>query len=345
MSDPVSLVEIQAAHERIRSTVLRSPLVPSPGREGLGNLLLKLDNLQPTGSFKVRGAGNSLAVAFERGHPPGVYTTSAGNMAQALAWHARRLNVPCTVIVPETAPEVKLAGIRRYGAQVIQLSWERVWDVMTAGIYPPLKDMLYVPPFNSREMIAGNGTAGLEIFEDLPSVRTVFVPLGGGGLIAGVASALRALNPQTELVACEVETAAPFAASLRAGALAEVERVPSFVDGIGARNMLPQMWDRLNGLVTRSRVLSLASVAAAIRYCFEQHHIVIEGAAGTAVAAALEAEEGSGPVVALVSGGNIDVSTFTTILEGKVPPLPGNPRLSPSTARPSDRSNAVEGRK
>ena len=130
-------------------------------------------------------------------------------MAQALAWHARRLNVPCTVIVPETAPEVKLAGIRRYGAQVIQLSWERVWDVMTAGMYPPLKDMLYVPPFNSREMIAGNGTAGLQMFEDLPSVRTVFVPLGGGGLIAGVASALRALNPRTELVACEVEPQRP----------------------------------------------------------------------------------------------------------------------------------------
>ncbi|MFZ1023425.1 MAG: pyridoxal-phosphate dependent enzyme, partial [Thermoplasmata archaeon] len=183
MVDRVSLSDIQAARERVRATILRTPMVPWQGPPGQASIYLNLDNLQPTGSFKVRGAGNSLAVAIERGQIPGVYTTSAGNMAQALAWHARRLNLPCTVLVPDTAPEAKLAGIRRHGARIIQLTWDEIWTIMTEGRYAPLEEQLFVPPFNSREMIAGNGTAGMEIVEDLPDVRTVFVPIGGGGLI------------------------------------------------------------------------------------------------------------------------------------------------------------------
>ncbi len=322
MTHPVTLAEIRSARERIRATVLRTPLVPWAGPSVQEVIYLKLDNLQPTGSFKVRGAGNSLAVALEQGGVPGVYTTSAGNMAQALAWQAHRLGIPCTVIVPDTAPAIKLSGIRRHGARIIQLTWDGVWNVMSDGVYPPLKDLLYIPPFNRREMIAGNGTAGIEIFEDLPNVKSVFVPFGGGGLIAGIASALRDLNPQIEVIACEVETAAPFTASLRAGTTSEVERIPSFVDGIGARNVLPQMWERLAVLVETSRVVSLGKVAAAIRHCLEWHHIVIEGAAGTAVAAALDAPAGSGPVVAFVSGGNIDVPTLSTILDGRLPSRP-----------------------
>jgi len=319
MTEPVTLEEIRAARERIHSTVLRTPLVPWQGPPGRSKILLKLDNLQPTGSFKVRGAGNSLAVAVEKGAVAGVYTTSAGNMAQALAWHARRLAIPCTAIVPETAPEVKLAGIRRYGAQIIQLSWEGVWDVMTQGRYEPLGDLLYVPPFNSNPMIAGNGTAGLEIFEDVPNVKRVYVPIGGGGLIAGIATALRALDPRIEVVACETEAAAPFAASLKAGKASEVNRVPSFVDGIGARNVLPEMWSRLSGLVKSSRTLKLEDVATAVRYCFENHHVVAEGAGATTVAAALQDPDPEGPVVAFVSGGNLDAAKLGAILAGKLP--------------------------
>ncbi len=319
MSDRVTLEDVRAARERIRSTVLRTPLVPWQGPSGGSKIFLKLDNLQPTGSFKVRGAGNSLAVAVERGAVPGVYTTSAGNMAQALAWHARRLGIPCTAIVPDTAPEVKLAGIRRYGANIIQLTWEGVWDVMTQGRYEPLGDLLYVPPFNSNPMIAGNGTAGVEIFEDLPEVKRVYVPIGGGGLIAGIATALRALDPRIEVVACETEAATPFAASLKAGRAAEVNRLPSFVDGIGARNVLPEMWGRLLGLVNASRTLKLEQVAIAVRNCFDHHHVVVEGAGATSVAAALEDPDPGGPVVAFVSGGNLDIAKLEVILAGKLP--------------------------
>jgi threonine dehydratase len=319
MSGQVTLDDIRSARKRIAATVLRTPQIPWQGPSTRAPVYLKLDNLQPTGSFKVRGAGNSLAVAAEKGHLPGVYTTSAGNMAQALAWHAKREGIPCTAIVPDTAPEIKLAGIRRHGAKIVQLPWERVWDVMTEGKYEPLRDSVYIPPFNSNPMIAGNGTAGLEIFEDLPEVRKVFVPIGGGGLISGVATALRSLGSQVEVVACESEAATPFTASLRAGKAVEVTRNPSFVDGIGARNVLPEMWSRLSGLVTTSRVLKLEQVASAIRHCFESHHIVVEGAAGAAVAAALEEPDPGGPVVALVSGGNLDTAKLVTILEGKVP--------------------------
>jgi len=319
MTRPITLAEIRDARRRIASTVIRTPLVPWQGPSGPSKLYLKLDNLQPTGSFKVRGAGNSLAVAAERGTLSGVYTTSAGNMAQALAWHAHRLGIPCTAIVPDTAPEVKLAGIRRHGAKVIQLPWEGVWDVMTQGVYEPLREFLYVPPFNSDPMIAGNGTAGLEIFEDLPSVTKVFVPIGGGGLIGGIASALRDLGPRVEVVACESEAAAPFTASLRAGHASEVDRSPSFVDGIGARNVLPEMWDRLSGLVRKSHVASLEAIALAVRQCFEYHHIVVEGASGAAVAAALASSDSDGPAVAFVSGGNIDPTKLAAILEGRIP--------------------------
>jgi threonine dehydratase len=320
MAGPISLEEIQRARSRVGSTVLRTPLVPWQGTVGRSTVYLKLDNLQPTGSFKVRGAGNSLAVAAERGAVSGVYTTSAGNMAQALAWHARRLHIACTAIVPDTAPEVKLAGIRRHGAAIVQLPWEKVWDVMTEGRYEPLKDLLYVPPFNSVPMIAGNGTAGLEIFDDLPSVKRVYVPIGGGGLIAGIASALYGLDPRIEVVACESEAATPFAASLKAGHATEVNRTASFVDGIGARNVLPEMWQRLSGLVKTSRIVTLERTAEAVRACFEYHHVVVEGAGATSVAAALDDPDPRGPVVAFVSGGNLDPAKLGIILEGRIPP-------------------------
>jgi len=318
-TEPVSIEAILRARKRLGSLVLRTPLIPLEGSDERGKVYLKLENLQPTGSFKVRGAGNSILAALERGRVKGVYTTSAGNMAQALAWHARRMGLPCTTIVPDTAPQAKLAGIRRFGAEIIQLPWDEVWNITLHGTYAPLRESLYVPPFNHPDMIAGNGTIGAEIFEDLPEVESVFVPIGGGGLITGIASALKARKPSVRVIAVEPETAAPFMASLKAGKPSQVNRIPSFVDGSGASSVFPEMWERLHGLVTESRVVSLKETAAAIQFLFERHRLVGEGAAGTAVAAARAENSGSSTTVAVVSGGNIDLTKLTTILSGSVP--------------------------
>lgn len=319
MDGVVTLESIRAARTRLGSLVVRTPLVPLDTMPGGPRVYLKLENLQPTGSFKVRGAGNSLLAALERGPVKGVYTTSAGNMAQALAWHAQRRGIPCTTIVPETAPETKLAGLRRLEASIVQLPWEEVWAIMTKGAYPPLSGQLFVPPFDHPDMISGGGTIGLEIQEDLPDVETVYVATGGGGLLAGIASALSELRPSARVVACEPETAAPFAASLKAGSPAEVTRIPSFVDGAGAGNVFPSMWKRLHGLVQVSRVVPLSDTAEAIRFLFERHRVVAEGAAGLAVAAARADHDRAGPRVAVVSGGNIDPAKLMQILSGSVP--------------------------
>ena len=318
-TNPVSLDAILHARKRLGSLVLRTPLIPLQDPIGEGKVFLKLENLQPTGSFKVRGAGNSILAALERGPLKGVYTTSAGNMAQALAWHAQRRGIPCTTLVPDTAPQTKLAGIRRFGAEIVQLPWDEIWNITLEGVYAPLSDRLYVPPFNHPDMIAGNGTIGAEIFDDLPGVETVYVPIGGGGLICGIASALRALKPSVRVIACEPDTAAPYTASLRTGTASRFDRIPSFVDGSGALSVFPEMWTRLNGLVEESRVVTLAETAAAIRLLFEKHRVVAEGAAGTALAAALREDDRSRTRVAVISGGNIDPAKLMTILSGSVP--------------------------
>ena len=319
MVEPITLEAIRTAQRRINKIVLRTPLIPLADQGPEPRIYLKLENLQPTGSFKVRGAGNALMSVLEEQRVPGVYTTIAGNMAQALAWHAKRLGVPCTVIVPNEAPETKLVALRRFGATIIQLSWDEVWGVATTGRYAPLDDMVFIHPFNDARMIAGNGTIGIEIAEDLPEVGTVFVPFGGGGLITGIASALRAMRPGVRTVACEPETAAPFAASLRDQMPREVERTPSFVDGIGAKSVLPKMWERLQSLVHDSRVLPLSEIAETIRFLFERHRVLAEGAGATSVAAARTGSSDPGPLVAVVSGGNMDPAKLMPILEGRVP--------------------------
>jgi threonine dehydratase len=318
--EPISLEAIRSAQRRVRGSVLRTPLIPLSDADASVPVYLKPENLQPTGSFKVRGAGNALLRAREQDRPiPGVWTTSAGNMAQALAWHARRLGIPCTVVVPRGAPETKLAGIESLGARVVQRPWDDIWEIAQTGRFAPLDDQVFVHPFNDPHMIAGNGTIGLEIAEELPEVRTVYVPFGGGGLITGIASALRALRPDARAIACEPATAAPFAASLREGAATEVERTPSFVDGIGARSVLPEMWERLRDLVRDSRVLSLGEIARAVRFLFERHRLVVEGAGAASLAATRSQPALPGPAVAIVSGGNLDPSKLLTILEGRVP--------------------------
>ncbi|HUW47737.1 MAG TPA: pyridoxal-phosphate dependent enzyme, partial [Patescibacteria group bacterium] len=226
--NPISLDEIEQARKRIAGSILRSPLVHLGVDDAPADIFLKLENLQPTGSFKIRGAGNAIALLSNQERDQGVYTCSAGNMAQALAWHARRIRISCTVIVPDTAPETKLAAIKRFDAKVIQLAWDDFWHVAITHHYAPLEGSVFIHPFADRRMIAANGTIGLEILEDLPNVDSVVIPFGGGGLAAGIATAMKGRKQDTRVYACETETAAPLAASFAAGSAQAIKRIPSF---------------------------------------------------------------------------------------------------------------------
>ena len=315
---PIPLKLIEEARERIKGTVLRTPLVRLNVDDAPADIFLKLENLQPTGSFKVRGASNAIALAGPDAKERGVYTCSAGNMAQALAWQARQNQIPCTVIVPDNAPETKLEAIRRFGAKIIQASFDEVWKVVVTHRYPPLDSSVFIHPFADIRMMAGNGTAGIEVLEDLPSVESVVIPFGGGGLSVGIASAIRAKSPQTRVYAVEPETAAPLSASFAAGSAQEVERIPSFVDGIGGKSVLPEMWERARNLLL-PLVVSLPEIAAAIKLLIERNRIVAEGAGAAGVAAAVTGKAGSGKIVCIVSGGNIDSSKLAKVLAGGVP--------------------------
>src|SRR5712664_1495762 len=315
---PIPLKLIEEARERIKGTVLRTPLVRLNVDDAPADIFLKLENLQPTGSFKVRGASNAIALAGPDIKNRGVYTCSAGNMAQALAWQARKNRIPCTVIVPDNAPETKLEAIRRFGAKIIQASFDDVWKVVATHRYPPLDGSVFIHPFADIRMMAGNGTAGLEVLEDLPDVESVIVPFGGGGLSVGISSAIRAKNPQTRVFAVEPETAAPLSASFAAGSAQEVKRIPSFVDGIGGKSVLPEMWERARNLLL-PLVVSLSEIASAVKLLIERNRLVAEGAGAAGVAAAVTGKAGSGKIVCIVSGGNIDSSKLVKVLAGGIP--------------------------
>jgi threonine dehydratase len=248
----------------------------------------------------------------------GVYTASAGNMAQGVAWNARRLGIPCTVIVPDHAPQTKLSAIERLGGRIVKVSFERWWQVILDHHYPGV-DGLFIHPVSDRAVIAGNGTIGLEILEDLPEIDTVLVPYGGGGLSCGIASAIHAVRPSARVFACEVETATPFAAALKAGRPVAVDYTPSFVDGIGGRSMLPEIWPLASALLSGSLVVRLSDVASAIRLLAERSHVIAEGAGATPVAAAISGAAGKGKIACVVSGGNIDLDKLALILRGEMP--------------------------
>lgn len=316
--DPIDLTAIREAQGRIRDIALRTPLIRLDIPEAPAEIYLKLENLQPIGSFKLRGAGNAMALAGSEALARGVYTASAGNMAQGVAWNARRLGVPCHVVVPDHAPQNKLDAIARLGGEVIPVPFEDWWRVILEHEYPGMEGF-FVHPVSDPAVIAGNGTIGLEILEDLPDVDAVVVPYGGGGLSCGIASAVKALKPDTLVFAGEVETAAPFAASLREGSPQEVDRVQTFVDGIGGKSVLPEMWPLASGLLDGSLVMPIAAVVDAIRTLALRARVIAEGAGATSVAAALEGKAGTGKVVCVVSGGNIDTVHLAKILEGGSP--------------------------
>ncbi len=314
-TEPIPLVEIEAARERVAGAAIRTPLIRFDQHEIPGEIYLKLENLQPIGSFKLRGASNAMAKAGPEKLAHGVYTASAGNMAQGVAWNARRLGIRCRVVVPDHAPRTKLDAIERLGAEVVKVPFDHWWRVMVEHRYPGI-DGLFIHPVSNPAVIAGNGTIGLEILEDLPDVDTVIVPYGGGGLSCGIASALHAAKPEARVWACEVETAAPLAASLAAGAPREVDYIASFVDGIGGKTVLAEMWPLARRLLAGSIVVPLAEVASAVQRLAVDSRVIAEGAGAASVAAALSGKAGGGKVVCVISGGNIDAGRLVEILRG-----------------------------
>jgi threonine dehydratase len=314
-----SLDEIHAARDRIAGDVLRTPLVAYVGEAPAGaSIYLKLENLQPIGSFKLRGASNAMRLADPKALAKGVWTASAGNMAQGVAWQARRLGVPCTVVAPDHAPEAKRRAVERLGARIVLTPFAEWFATLTRRTFPGVEGF-FVHPVSDAPVMAGNGTIGLEIVEDLPDVDAVIVPYGGGGLITGIAVAVKALRPGVKLFACEVETAAPLAASLAAGERRTIEYRASFVDGMGSPFVLESMWPVVRALVDGSIVVSLAEVAQAIRSLAERHHVIAEGAGAAALAAAVTGRAGVGRIACIVSGGNLDGAKLARILAGEMP--------------------------
>jgi threonine dehydratase len=297
---------------------VRTPLLRLHVDDAPAEIYLKLETLQPINSFKIRGAYNAMAQAPRDELAKGVVTTSAGNMAQGVGWAARELGIPFTVIVPNHAPATKLAAIERLGGSYVKVPFDRWWQALEERSYPGVEGF-FVHPVEDEPVMAGNGTIGLEILEDLPDPDRIIVPWGGGGLFTGIASAVKALRPETELRVVELETAAPLTASLAAGEPREIEYRTSFVDGAGARAVLPKMWGLARPLIDGSDVVTLDETAAAVRLLAERVRVVAEGAGALAVAAALSGRAGGGKIVAIVSGGNIDSSVLATILAGETP--------------------------
>ncbi len=312
MVEPIALAEIEAARERLVGQAIRSPLVRLNADTG-PEIYLKLENLQPIGAFKIRGAGNAMALAGAEALAEGVWTASAGNMAQGVAWNANRLGIPCSVVVPDHAPSAKLDALERLGATIVKVPFDDWWQIIVTHRHPG-QTGVFVHPVSDRAVMAGNGTIGLELVEDLPDMDAVVVPYGGGGLSSGIASALLALKPNVPVYAAEVATAAPLAAAFASGEPTDVDYVPSFVDGIGSGRVLDDMWPLVSGLLAGSLVASLDDVTAAVRLLAVRNRVVAEGAGATSVAVALQGQAGTGKVVCIVSGGNIDAAKLATIL-------------------------------
>ena len=311
----IGLGAIEAARERIAGAAIRTPLIRLRIEDAPAEIYLKLENLQPIGSFKIRGATSAVMLAPASDRAKGLVTASAGNMAQGVAWAARELGVPATIVVPEHAPEAKLTAIQRLGGQVRKLPYDDWWNVIVTSRLDGTEG-LFVHPVQDPGVMAGNGTIGLEILEDLPSPDAVVIPYGGGGLTVGIASAVKALRPEVKVFTAEPETGAALAAALAAGHPADVDYRATFVDGSGSRRVLDTMWPLVVPLVDAAVAVPVAEVAAAVRLLAERARVVAEGAGALAVAAALTGRAGTGKVVCVVSGGNINLSKLADILNG-----------------------------
>jgi threonine dehydratase len=312
---PVSLEEIRAARQRIAGTIQRTPLFRLDLGGAYPDIRLKLENLQPTNSYKVRGAANAVAMLTEADRKKGVWTISAGNAGQGVAYAARAAGVPCSVVVIETAPAAKIERMKALGAKLVPVPYEVAWQALDEHAYPGIEGT-FIHPFDNHNFIAGHATMGLEILEDVPDVAAVIGAIGGGGLITGVASAIKALAPGVKLWAAEPETAAPAALSFARGAPQVFpDWQASFVDGAGGHSVFPRMWERMRPLVQGSLVVTLEETRKAMRLMAEKARVIAEGAGALALAAALSGRAGPGPIVAIVSGGNVDLTTYCKLVE------------------------------
>ena len=309
---PITLAEVEKARSNIAGMALRTPLVRCQ-TETPANLYLKLENLQPIGSFKIRGAANVMALTSREQLARGVLTASAGNMAQGVAFCAQRMGIPATIIAPETAPATKTRAVERMGGRVIKVPFADWWRTFETRSYPGI-DATFIHAFDDPHVMAGNGTIALELLEDLPEVDAVVIPWGGGGLSCGIASVLRARAPKVRIYAAEIETGAPLAASLAAGEPRTVDYEPSFVDGIGSKMVFSRMFEHARRLLDGSLVVTLTEARHAMKLVAERNRVIMEGASACAVAAACSGRAGSGRVVAIVSGGNIDLDKFAELV-------------------------------
>jgi threonine dehydratase len=311
---PVELSEIEAASKRIAKTIVRTPVVRLELGRDFPDIRLKLENLQPINAYKLRGAANAVAMLPEADRKRGVWTISAGNAGQGVAYAARQAGVPCSVVAIETAPESKLQRMRALGARLFLVSYDVAWKTLDDRAFPGVEGT-FIHPFDDDNFIAGHGTMGLEILEDVPEVNAVIASIGGGGLITGVGSAIKALKPETKIFGVEPETAAPAALSFAKGSPQVFENWrASFVDGAGGQSMFPRMWERMKPVVDGYFVVTLEDTKKAMRLMAEKVRIVSEGAGALPLAAALAGKAGNGPIVAVVSGGNIDLTKFFELI-------------------------------
>lgn len=312
MADPVrsiGIADIEAARGRIAGTVLRSPLVRFDER-----IFLKLENLQPTNAYKIRGAANAVASLSDEARARGVWTVSAGNAGQGVAYAARAFGIPCTVVTIETAPQTKLDRMRALGATIVPVSYDDAWAACEAHAFEGMKG-IFIHPFDNHDFIAGHGTMGLEIVEDCPDVRTVICAIGGGGLISGVGSAVKALRPEAKVLGAEPETAAPYALSLAEGGPRKLtDWQASFVDGAGGKSVTDRMWQRMRCVSDESVTVTLEETREAMRLIAERSRTIAEGAGALSLAAALRRKDLDGPIVCVVSGGNIDLAKFCELV-------------------------------
>jgi threonine dehydratase len=311
---PISLAEIQQARERIAGTIVRTPLVRLELGPGAPDIRLKLENLQPINAYKLRGAANAVALLSDAERRRGVWTISAGNAGQGVAYAARKAGVPCTVVAIETAPAAKLERMRALGATLVLVPYEVAWKALDDRSYPGVEGT-FVHPFDDHNFIAGHGTMGLEILEDAPDTAAIITAIGGGGLITGVASAAKALKPSIHVWGAEPETAAPAALSFERGSPQVFSAwKASFVDGAGGQSLFPRMWERMRPLAEGSIVVTLEETKRAMRIMAETARVIAEGAGALPLAAALTGKAGPGPIVAVVSGGNIDLRKFSELV-------------------------------
>ena len=312
---PIELSEIREARKRIAKTSIRTPLVRLELGPGFPDIRLKLENLQPINAYKLRGAANAVAMLSETERQRGVWTISAGNAGQGVAYAARQAGVPCTVVVVETAPVSKIERMKALGAKLIPVPFEAAWQALDDRSYPGI-DATFVHPFDDHNFIAGHGTMGLEILEDAPETVAVIGAIGGGGLITGVGSAIKALKPEVKVWGAEPETAAPASLSFASQSPQKFKDWKySFVDGAGGQSIFPRMWERMKPVVDGSIVVTLEETKRAMRMMAEKVRIITEGAGALPLAAALTGKAGQGPIVAIVSGGNVDLKKFFELIE------------------------------